>query len=109
MPREMPIRKLTTMKLAPNYFKTVGIPLLLGRDIGPQDTETSPRVAVINETMAGSTSGGTNPIGKKLGFEQQPVEIVGVARDARDHELRGAVRPRFYVPATQLSAPNPGR
>jgi hypothetical protein len=39
-------------QVAPNYFSTVGIPLLLGRDIGLQDTETSPRVAVINESMA---------------------------------------------------------
>ena len=37
-------------QVAPNYFSTVGIPMLLGRDIGLQDTETSPRVAVINET-----------------------------------------------------------
>jgi predicted permease len=95
-------------EVGPNYFKTVGIPLLLGREIGPQDTETSPRVAVINETMARLYLGGANPIGKKLGFNQQPVEIVGVARDARDHELKGVVHPRFYVPATQLSAPNPG-
>ena len=39
-------------QVGPNYFSAVGIPLLLGRDLGLQDTETSPKVAVINETMA---------------------------------------------------------
>ena len=94
-------------EIGPDYFKTVGIPLLLGRDIGPQDTETSPRVAVINETMARLYLGGTNPIGKRLEFNKQTVQIVGVARNARDHELKGVVRSRFYVPATQIPAPNP--
>jgi predicted permease len=95
-------------EVGPNYFSAIGIPLLLGRDIGPQDTESSPRVAVINETMARVYLGKTNPIGKKLGFNQQPVEIVGVARDVRDHELKGEVLPLFYVPATQISGSSAG-
>ena len=92
--------------VAPNYFSTVGIPLLLGRDIGLQDTETSPRVAVINETMARFYFGQTNPIGRKFEIEDPeskggPVEIVGVARDARDHKLKGEVGRRFYIPLAQ--------
>jgi predicted permease len=95
-----------------NYFRSVGIPLLLGRDIGPEDTQTSTRVAVINETMAKFYFGSENPIGRKFSIDSpetkgQQVEIIGVARNARDHELKEAVRPRFYVPATQLSVPNP--
>jgi predicted permease len=92
--------------VAPNYFSTVGIPLLLGRDIGLQDTETSPRVAIINETMARFYFGQTNPIGKKFEIEDPEskggsVEIVGVARDARDHKLKGEVGRRFYIPLAQ--------
>ncbi len=99
-------------EVGPNYFSAVGIPLLLGRDIGPQDTQTSSKVAVINETMAKFYFGAANPIGRKFSIDSpetkdQQVEIVGVARDARDHELKEAVRPRFYIPAAQLSLPNP--
>lgn len=99
-------------EVGPNYFSAVGIPLLLGRDIGPQDTQASSRVAVINETMAKFYFGAGNPIGRKFSIDSpetkaQPVEIVGVAHDSRDHELKEAVRPRFYVPAAQLSVPNP--
>jgi len=93
-------------EVGPGYLTTIGIPLMLGRDIGPQDTATSPKVAVINETMARMYLNGINPIGKKLDIYQKQVEIVGVARDAREQELKGEVPPRFYVPATQLGAPN---
>jgi predicted permease len=92
--------------VAPNYFSTVGIPLLLGRDIGLQDTEASPRVAVINEGMARFYFGQTNPIGRKFEIQDPEskggtVEIVGVARDARDHKLKGEVGRRFYIPLAQ--------
>jgi predicted permease len=83
----------------------VGIPLLLGREIGLQDTETSPRVAVINESMARFYFGQANPIGRKFTIDDTsskgPVEIVGVARDARDHQLKGKVQRRFYIPVSQ--------
>jgi predicted permease len=92
-------------EVAPNYFRGVGIPMLLGRDIGLQDTETAPRVVVINETMARFYFGQTNPIGRKFIIEDPgskgPVEIVGVARDARDHKLKGSVDRRFYIPLSQ--------
>ena len=92
-------------EVSPNYFRGVGIPMLLGRDIGLQDTETSPRVAVINETMAKFYFGKANPIGRKFIVDDPeskgPVEIVGVARDARDHKLKGSVDRRFYLPLSQ--------
>jgi predicted permease len=92
-------------EVSPNYFHGVGIPMLLGRDIGLQDTETSSRVAVINETMARFYFGQANPIGRKFIIEdvesKGPVEIVGVAHDARDHKLKGSVDRRFYIPLSQ--------
>ncbi|MGC2745531.1 MAG: ABC transporter permease [Candidatus Angelobacter sp.] len=92
-------------QVAPNYFRGVGVPLLLGRDIGLQDTATSPRVAVINESMAKFYFGQANPIGRKFIIDDPrskgPVEIVGVARDARDHKLKGNVDRRFYLPLSQ--------
>jgi predicted permease len=100
-------------EIGPGYFKGVGIPLLLGRDTGLQDTEAAPKIAVINETMAKFYFGSANPIGRKFmpedpDFEGKEFEIVGVARDARDHELKGQVKRRFYVPVMQSTRTVPG-
>ncbi len=93
--------------VGPNYFAALGVPLVLGRDIGPQDTPTSPKVAVINETMARFYFGASNPIGHRIWIQDekrdQPVEIVGVVRDIRGMELRGPLERRFYMPFAQTS------
>lgn len=92
--------------VGPNYFSTIGVPMLLGRDIGPQDTATSPLVCVINETMAHFYFKDANPIGRHIAFDDEKVrdkliEVVGVARDVHDHGIRDDVHRRFYIPATQ--------
>jgi predicted permease len=95
-------------QVGPGYFSSIGIPMLLGREITLQDTEISPRVAVINESMARFYFGQANPIGRKFTIEDSeskgPVEIVGVSRDARDHQLKGNVQRRFYIPISQSLA-----
>ncbi|MBW8878890.1 MAG: ABC transporter permease [Acidobacteria bacterium] len=93
-------------RVGAGYFQTVGIPLVGGRDIGPRDGVGAPRVAVINEAMAKLYFAAGSPLGKRLVITGPPdveYEIVGVARDARDHELRAAVSPRFYIPLLQSS------
>ena len=88
-------------QVGPRYFSNVGIPLLLGRDITERDGPAAPRVAVINETMAKFYFPTGNPIGKHIGtrIEGQPLqlEIVGVARDAQDHNFWSEPVRRFYV------------
>ncbi|HEX5434854.1 MAG TPA: ABC transporter permease, partial [Candidatus Angelobacter sp.] len=89
-----------------DYFHALGIPILMGREFGPQDTPTSLKVAVINESMAKFYFGNANPIGRKMWIDDQqhkdqPMEIIGVARDVRDHTLRGPIQRRFYVPTGQ--------
>jgi predicted permease len=88
--------------VGPDYFKIVGIPILLGRGIGPQDVATSQPVAVVNETMAKFYFPGVNPIGRKFVIEddnqrQRQIEIVGISRDVRDHDLREAIPRRFFL------------
>ncbi len=97
--------------VGPQYFSTVGIPMLLGRDIGQQDTAASPHVCVINEALAKTFFNGRNPLGRhiteKFGDKKNVMEVVGVAKNARDHRLRGEVPPRFYIPADQgMEGPN---
>lgn len=96
--------------VGPGYFAAVGIPILLGRDISVQDTQSALKVAVINQSMAMFYFGSANPIGHKFTINgsdenKDPIEIVGVARDVRDHDLKIATTRRFYIPFSQ-SAPN---
>ena len=92
-------------QIGPGYFSTIGIPMLLGREIGPQDAGTSARVCVINETMARFYFAGQNPIGKHVTDEfpdsHFTFQIVGVSKDDRDHQLRGEIQRRFYIPFFQ--------
>ncbi len=89
-------------RIGPHYFSTVGIPILLGREIGPQDSVSSNPVCIVNEAFAKFYFGKFNPIGKHVRDEfpdtRVTFEIVGVTRDAKDHRLRGEIPRRFYVP-----------
>ncbi len=88
-------------EVGPGYFSTLGIPLLLGREIGAHDTANSMRVCVINEAFAKTYFASRNPIGKRVtdlwGDKRIDMRVAGVARDARDHSLRDKVPPRFYA------------
>jgi predicted permease len=92
--------------VGPQYFSTIGIPLLLGREFGFQDTVSSPKVMVINEAFAKKFFAGRSPIGRhvteKFGDQKSTFEVVGVSKDARDHRLRGDILPRFYIPGDQF-------
>ena len=98
--------------VGPGYFSTVGIPVLMGREIGAQDTAFAPHICVINEAFAKLFFAGRNPIGshvtERFGNKKNVMEVVGVSRDVRDHNLRGNVPPRFYVAADQgMDGPSP--
>ncbi|MGH9774997.1 MAG: ABC transporter permease [Candidatus Acidiferrales bacterium] len=97
-------------EVTPEYFRTMGIPLLRGRSFKGSDTNSSPRVAIVNETFARRYLGGS-PIGRRFTFVwnlQKPpilVEIVGEAGDVRQQSPSSKPIPEFYVPdaQTQLS------
>ena len=91
--------------VAPGYFATMGMPLVIGRDFRPTDVDGAPQVAIVNETMAKYFWGKENPIGKRFGWGRDdgtfPLEVVGVVRDSKFARLRDDV-PRFvYTPWTQ--------
>jgi len=92
--------------VAPGYFNAVGVPLVLGRDLGPQDTTASTHVCVVNEELAKRFFAGQSPIGRHLTSEHGKdgtvtLEIVGVVKNLRSRSLRGNIPQRFYVPAAQ--------
>jgi predicted permease len=94
--------------VGPGYFSTLGIPVLLGREITDQDRASEPMVCVINEAFAKRFFDGRNPIGlhvtKIYAEERHTYEIVGIVRDSRQWGLRGPVEHRFYTPVTMMSA-----
>jgi predicted permease len=90
--------------VGPRFFETFGIPLRSGREFGPQDGPTAPRVAVINETMARHFFGHQDPVGRHFRLPASPavaIEIVGVAKDAKYRNLREQPTRTFYVPFLQ--------
>lgn len=88
--------------VGPGYFSTLGIPMLIGREIGPQDTGNGLRAAVINQAFAKAFFPNRDPMGKHLRdtFPGNPGEavIVGVVADSKTHSLREPMRPRIYFP-----------
>ena len=88
--------------VGPEYFSTLGIPILMGREIEAQDTAGSIRAAVINQTFAHRFFPNTNPIGKYVRdiYPGNPGEmvVVGVAADAKHNDLREKAEPRIYGP-----------
>jgi predicted permease len=90
--------------IAPNYFVTMGVPLVNGRAFTERDDQRSPKVAVINEAAARKFFGNENPIGRRFGGapeRSEEIEIVGVLRDVRYNSLREPPPPTVYVPYLQ--------
>ena len=87
-----------------NFLEAMGIPLLAGRSIKPQDDARSPRVAVVNETFARQYFPNENPIGKRFTFDSKKpdeVEIIGLAKDAKYTKQRDNIPPTAYLPWRQ--------
>ena len=90
--------------VAPEYFKTMGMRATLGRSIAADDRAGSPRVAVINETMARRLWPGESALGKcvKVVADTMPcLTIAGVVNDVGFHNLRDAPMPQLYLPLDQ--------
>jgi len=90
--------------VAPGYFQTMRTALVAGRDFDERDTTTSPRVAVVNETLARRFFPGVHALGRhfRRGGESGSLEIVGIVKDAKYETVRQPVPPTAFIPATQM-------
>ncbi|MEJ2009498.1 MAG: ABC transporter permease [Acidobacteriota bacterium] len=92
--------------VGPDYFKTIGTRLVRGRTIGDQDTPTSLKVAVINQTFAKKFFPKQDPIGQHFGLGDAShagdMEIVGIVQDAKYQDARGPAYPTFFMPFFQI-------
>jgi len=94
-------------RISPDYFKTLGIQLLAGRDFVAGDTPATPKVAIVNESFARRYLDGVSPLGKTFRIEVGPgrpdptYEIVALAHDTKYDDLRAEFKPIIYLPASQ--------
>jgi predicted permease len=88
----------------PNFFETMGIPLLAGRSFTIRDNESSPKVVIINDAAARKYFPNENPVGRRFGSSIETtgdLEVIGVLRDAKYSSLRDPAPPTMYVPYLQ--------
>lgn len=93
---------VVTRIISPAYFDTMSIPLLAGRRITDQDTETTPNAVVVSETMAKRFWPGEDAVGKRLSLgrvrtDADWIQVVGIVKDVRQFELNAEPRPQMYL------------
>jgi len=98
-PEEQPIVEYN--EVGPDYFTTLGIPLVTGRQFTRADDEKAALVAVVNETMAAKYWRSRNPIGERVQVKGRWMQVVGVAKDSKYQSVRETPKPFFYVPLRQ--------
>jgi predicted permease len=91
--------------IGPDYFTTLGIPLLAGRDFTRQDAGTSPKVAIVNEAFVKKFNLGPDAVGKRMSDDGDTLdtEIVAVARNAKYSEVKDTIPPLFFTPYKQAT------
>jgi putative ABC transport system permease protein len=106
--RELPLSEapvVGVLPATPDYFRTLGIPLIKGRTFTDRDREGQPGVAVINETAARRLWPGDDPIGKRIRLndvtDANGAEVVGVVADVRYHPVEAEITPDAYLPFLQ--------
>jgi predicted permease len=98
-------RSIRNNSVGPDFFNAMGLRLLEGRQFGPQETETSPKVAVISEAMARRFFPGNSAVGKRFGLggpeHSEDIEVIGVVKDAKYGDLMEEPKPMAYYPYSQ--------
>jgi putative ABC transport system permease protein len=97
-------------EVSDGYFETMRTPIVAGRDFNSHDTPESPKVAIVNETVARKFFAGQNPVGKRYRAEQGRkmgpwTEIVGVVKDSKYGSLREDILPTAFLAASQDMTP----
>jgi predicted permease len=93
--------------VGPDYLRTMGIPLLAGREFTPRDTRDTQQVAVVNQALADRYWPHQDAIGKRLWAEARWFTIIGVARNSNYDRLNEAPMPFLYLPLFQVYYPHP--
>ena len=106
-------RESNLASVGPSYVRTMGMTLLAGREFDARDLDSSPRVAIVNQSFARRFGLGSDPTGKRLRREATPFnpelvfEVVGLVKDTKYYNLREEFRPIAFLAITQDSEPDP--
>jgi len=98
-PNEQPT--VEYVEVSEDYFKTVGIPIVSGREFTRTDDENAPPLAIINETMAAKYWLGKDPVGQRLKAKDRWLQIAGIAKNSNYHTKTETAIPFFYVALRQ--------
>lgn len=104
LPATKEVQRAKANWVGPNYFQTSGIPLLEGREFSPADNSTSPKVAIVNQTMARRFFGAESAVGHRFVLSKEQYEIIGVAKDAKYVDLRESGVRFVYFAASQTQS-----
>jgi predicted permease len=90
-------------EVGPGYFRTLGIPVLAGREFTRSDAIDAPKVVIVNQAFARKFNLGRDVIGKHIGNQNEKLdsEIVGLVEDAKYSEVKGQIPPQFFRPYRQ--------
>jgi predicted permease len=107
-------KDVSRSRVGPDYFKTLQIPLLAGRDFDARDRPGASNAAIVNQAFARQLLNGANPVGRRFWIEATPgasetlYEIVGLVRDTKYGDLREEFGPIVYDAAAQVTGSGPG-
>jgi putative ABC transport system permease protein len=88
--------------VSPGYLETMGVPLVEGRVFTAEDRAGAPRVVLVNQRAVRDAFGGRSPLGRRIQWDGQVREIVGVVGDVRQHSPLEPPAVEVYSPATQI-------
>ncbi len=100
-------------EVSPGFFRTLGAPLVAGRDFDAHDRPASPKVAIVSPTFVRKVLGPGSPIGRTFRLEAlrggpgDEFQVVGLVKDMKYGDLREDFTPTAFVPATQDAHPGP--
>jgi predicted permease len=100
------LQDVDRVAISPNYFSTLGVPLLSGRELTEADGATAPKVALASESMVKRFFPGRNPLGLHFAFGGgdkvvPDIEVVGVVKDVKQEHVSTAIQPYVYTPYAQ--------
>ena len=99
-PAGTPAPKVDFRVVSPNYFQTMGITQIRGRDFTSDDKADAPKVAMVNQSLARHNWGDADPVGQRVSADggKTWITIVGVVADVKQYGLNRPATDEFYVP-----------
>jgi len=89
--------------ISPNYFATLGIPIVRGREVTGDDRRDGQPVAIINSTAARTIWGTDDPLTTPIPRDERSINVVGVAGDVRYEDIQAEPKPAIFFPVAQMN------